>query len=476
MIVSENGLDFKRLEEEIFTFFCQQACSFLKTLLEKWDTELMAHRDNSVYRNKGKKKTVIKTKMGEVEYKRTVYSTENAEGIKYCVYLLDEALGLNSIGFISPLLSEQIVQACCGSSYREAARVVSELTGQTISHTTAWDVVQKVGNQIDEHEQQAAKQATKNQGIGTLEVTVLFEEQDGIILNLQGESRKKNGSRKEMKLAIAYSGAEKKGKNRYELTNKVACASFEGIGDFVKRKEGVIGSVYNIDEIEVRLLGGDGANWVRRSQTDETVYFQLDPFHRNKAVLELASDPDARKAIINFLYHKEIDLKDIDLLIDVIEVLAQSSQDIKEQDNYLELHKYFQNNRDGLVPYQRRGLEIPKPPDDKVYRRLGTVESNIFTIIGNRMKGRRACWSINGGGNMARILCLKFTNRLSDTLQKLTSFTLPERYAEEIPVQLSAAKVRLSAGKGYDGFKKMSIPSSLPWMKNIAAMRPFSEL
>lgn len=33
------------------------------------------------------------------------------------------------------------------------------------------------------------------------------------------------------------------------------------------------------------------------------------------------------------------------------------------------------------------------------------MESNVFTLIGNRMKGRRACWSIDGGNNLAALLC-----------------------------------------------------------------------
>jgi hypothetical protein len=431
----------------------------------------MLDRDRLAYRHKGLKRTVYKTIMGEVEYKRAIYETKDTEGKKCFVYLLDEALGLDNIGFISALLSEQIVEACCGSTFREAARAVSELTGQTISHTAAWSVVQQVGERIDKQEQHAAKLAETYQGEGTLEAKLLFEEQDGIWLNLQGKSREENGSSKEMKLAIAYDGAREVGTDRYELTNKIACANFEGINDFVKRKEGVIGSVYNVDEIEMRVLGGDGAKWVRRSQTDETVYFQLDPFHRNKAVLRYVCDPDARKVIMKLLYDKEIPL-----LIAAIEGYAKLSQEKKERDNYLKLLEYFQNNQDGLVPYYRQGFELPEAPEGIEYRRLGTAESNVFTIIGNRMKGRRASWSINGGNNMARILCLKITNRLSDALQKLTSFVLPERYAEEVQVQLSAAKAPLYDGKGYDGFKQMSIPPSMKWMKDIAAMQPFSEL
>ena len=466
MIVTENGANFKHLEKIIFDHVCREGCKLLRKALESWDIEMMAQRDRTVYRHKGRRATVIKTVMGEVDYERTIYETKNEVGIKSYIYLLDEAMGLSGSGFMSGLLSEQIVQACCANSYRTAARSVSELTGQTISHTAAWNIVQTLGERIDFQEQCEAKLATAEQGAGKHKTKLLFEEQDGIYLNLQGSSRKKNGPGKEMKLAIAYDGAIKRGKKRYELTNKVACANFESIDDFVKRKEGVIASVYNTDEIEMRILGGDGAKWVRRSQTDETVHFQLDQFHRNRAVLQYVSDPQIRKTIFKLLYSKQTEL-----MLTIIEACYISAVEEKEKENYLQLLGYFQNNTDGLVPYYRRGLELPKPPAGKVYRRLGAMESNVFTIIGNRMKGGRACWSINGGNNLARLLCLKFTNRLSDALQNLTSCILPERYVEEIPVQLSAAKVPLREGKGYNGFKQAYIPSNMKWLKDLISQR-----
>jgi hypothetical protein len=106
---------------------------------------------------------------------------------------------------------------------------------------------------------------------------------------------------------------------------------------------------------------------------------------------------------------------------------------------------------------------------------MGAMESNIFTVLGNRMKGRRACWSIEGGNNLARILCLKHTGRFSSVLQTLPTITLPEKYAEEVKVNLSDAQVPHSVGKGYNGYKKMEVPASMPWLKSISALRPLSE-
>ena len=467
MSLTEITVKFKGIEQTVQRICFEIGREMLRSALEEWDRYLMHSRDKSIYEHVGKKRTTIKTVIGEVVYFRVQYEYYEEDGKKSYVFLLDETMGVGGNGQFSDLLIEMIVQACCASAYREAARSVSEMTGQPISHTAAWKLVQEVGKQADERELREAELAAKDAGAGTLETKVLFEEQDGVCLKLQGQSRKDHGPDKELKLAIAYDGAEKKGKNRYILTNKVACANFEVADEFMKRKEGAIAGAYNVDEIAMRFVNGDGAKWIRQSLVGEGAHFQLDPYHRNRAITRHVSDPDTRRLITKTLHSK-----DIDLLLHVIEVESISADDEKEREDYQKLYTYFQNNRDGLIPYHRRGLDIPEAPEGKEYRRMGAAESNIFTIIGNRMKGRRHCWSIGGGNNLARLLCLKHTGRLRGILDNLSATVLPERYAEEITVEMSAAKVPLSEGKGYNGFHQAMIPSTQKWLKQIAAIKP----
>jgi len=469
MILTETAVSFNEIEQLAQRVAFEYGRTIISSVLEELDETLRESRDKSRYNNRGKRTSVIKTTLGEVQYSRTMYNIKE-DGIKIGqVYLLDEAMGVSGSGHFSELLRDLILRMCCDGAYRSAARAVSEMTGQAISHTAAWNVVQSIGKQIDEHEKHAAKLAAANRGVGTIESAVLFEEQDGIHLNLQGKDRKEHGENKEMKVAIAYDGAVKKGENRYELTNKVACANFEKSVDFVKRKDGVIAEVYNVDEVDMRFLNGDGASWIKQSKTDENVHIQLDPFHRNKAITKNVSNPEVRENITELLYAKEIDL-----MLHVIEVEALSTNDEDERDKYMALHTYFENNKEGLVPFYRRGLIIPAPPDGKEYRHMGCMEGNIYTIIGNRMKGGRACWSIKGGNNLARLLCLKHTNRLSAVLKNLIACVMPERYVEETLIKnnFSAAKVPPREGKGYNGFKQTLIPSSQKWLKNIAVIKP----
>jgi hypothetical protein len=145
MIVPEAEVKFKYLEEEVYKMCCKLGREILQNVLEGWDKEIQEKRDREEYRHKGHKKTTIKTIMGEVEYTRALYKCKQEDGISNYVYLLDATLGIEGSGRMSALLSEQILVACCDSSYRNGARSVSELTGQTVSHTAAWNVVQKMG-------------------------------------------------------------------------------------------------------------------------------------------------------------------------------------------------------------------------------------------------------------------------------------------------------------------------------------------
>jgi len=469
MIVTETKISFNEIEEIAKRAAFEYGRKIISSVLEEYDETLRSNRDKKKYINKGQKTSVIKTTLGEVPYSRTLYYIYE-EGTKIGqVYLLDEAMGMSDSGHFSELLRELIVRMCCDGAYRDAARAISEMTGQTVSHTSAWNVVQGIGKRLDEHEQHEALLAAENRGVGTIETGVLFEEQDGIHLNLQGKDRKKHGESKEMKVAIAYDGAVKTGKNRYELSNKVACANFESVAGFVKRKDGVIAATYNVDEIDVRFLNGDGASWIKQSNVGENMHMQLSQFHRNKAITRNVSNPEVRETITELLYAKEIDLT-----LHVIEVEALSSNDDDERDKYMALHTYLSNNREELVPVNRRGLIIPAPPEGKEYRSMGCMESNIYTIIGNRMKGGRACWSINGGNNLARILCLKHTHRLSTVMKSLSTCVLPERYVEEVAIKsnYSAAMIPQREGKGYNGFKQTLISSSQKWLKDIAALKP----
>lgn len=478
-IVKEKEISFNRLEKEIYKAACKMACDFLSSILETMDNEISQKRDKKEYRDKGKRKTTLKTLMGEVIFSRRVYEHINEEGKKTYVYLLDQELDFDTIGFISTNLAEKVVENACISSFRNTAKNITELTGQSISHGGAWNIVQTLGKKIKEREEKQVEALENNQIIGQKEVPLLFEEADGVYINIQGKDRPKSGKKLEMKVAVAYEGWKEVGKDKYELVNKIACVGFEEASKFNKTKEAMIAREYNTDEIEMRILNGDGAAWIKQG-IDDTLHYQLDPFHKYQALVRSLQDRNKRKRIRALL-----DKNKIEEALEYIQILADSVEDEKEEKKLRELYRYFNNNKEGLIPYQSRGLEIPEPHDkDIIYRTLGTMEHHICDIIAQRMKNRKASWSIEGAGNLGKILAAKASKKLHEIIEQYSKITLSEEKSREIIEILSAAKAPKKDGKGKDGnIHKGQIPFNNCYntngrkaIRNIFKMKSYSDL
>ena len=190
-IVTEEEIKFNNLEKKIFKFVCNFGCLIIKLILESYDRKIMKARDTKKYRHKGLRKNTIKTVMGEVEYVRAMYEVEE-EGIKKRVYLLDEKLHINTEGKASENLVEKIVETVpITDSYRKAETVLKETTNATLSFEWIRNIVVKLGDKITKKEKEERKMLDKGQLVaGLKQITVLFEEADGLWINLQGKDRK----------------------------------------------------------------------------------------------------------------------------------------------------------------------------------------------------------------------------------------------------------------------------------------------
>jgi len=443
-ILSEKGLDFNALEKEIFKIGCEFAAGLMSQVLDIMDACLKNERDKKQYRHKGKRWTSLKTLMGEVPYGRTVYETKLENGETACVYLLDEALRLDTFGKVTSNLAARIAECVSVCSYREAAEKVSSMTGQTISHGGAWNVIQDLGKKLSEVEEEQAKRASSGQGLGEIVTPILFEEADGVWINMQRKDRPKKGRKCEMKMAAAYDGWELEGKDRYTLRNKVMVCGFEDSKSFQSKKEGAIAAVFNTDEITMRILNGDGGGWIKAGLADADVHFQLDPFHKNREITRKVKNEKQRETIRRLLSEKRI--KD---LLTYVKGITELAEEETEKKKLKELYEYFSSNREGLIPYQERGLNLPITPKGLEYRNLGTMEHQVCDGAAKRMKHQKASWSKAGAANLGRILCKKACGNLYDTITTLSRTVLPERFTEKIEEVLSAAKAPTKDGRGY---------------------------
>ena len=127
-------------------------------------------------------------------------------------------------------------------SFRQTARIVTELTGQRISHGTVWNLVQAVGEEVRRKEKIAVRRLQDQMLQGREIVPILFEEVDGVHISIQERKEQRKGKKKgkltkEMKVAIAYTGCRREG-NRFRLEGKIAAAGFHSTSEFHKIREG----------------------------------------------------------------------------------------------------------------------------------------------------------------------------------------------------------------------------------------------
>lgn len=180
----EENIKFKELEQKIYKLVCELGCEIIKQILENHDKEIMKNRDKKIYRHKGYRNNTIKTVMGEIEYKRAIYLIINEN--KH-IYLLDHQLDITTIGKISSNLAEIMLKTVVNTvSYRKGATDINNTTNEIISHQALKDLVWRVGQIIEEKENEELKLYKEEKLVkGTKQVNALFEEADGIWFNLQ---------------------------------------------------------------------------------------------------------------------------------------------------------------------------------------------------------------------------------------------------------------------------------------------------
>lgn len=267
-IVTNDEVKFNDLEKKIFKFVCVFGCMIIKLILESYDRKLMKARDKKKYRHKGH------------------------------VYLLDEKMKISTIGKVSENLVEKIVEIVPETeSYRKSEDVLETVSNVALSFEAIRTVIVKIGDKITNKEKEERKLLEKGQLVkGIKEITALFEEADGIWINLQGKDRKEQLARNKkecekkgkefnprmkvktkLKLHVMYEGW-KKGDARHSLVNKEYMAGIMKPKEIKKLRDARVYQKYNEEKIKLRVVNGDGARWTKGITSKNGIY-QKDQFH-----------------------------------------------------------------------------------------------------------------------------------------------------------------------------------------------------
>ena len=448
-MITNEKINFNSLEENIFKKMMELGRDLIKDELKLIDKLIKQYRDKETFKVKDIQITTIKTRLGEIEFPRRRYEME-INGVKKCIYLLDELLQINSIGQYSQSIVEMIVREITKKSYRETAKTISEDTDTTITHTAVRNIVIKLGEKIKRLEEEKIKLYEQGKIEGTKQADYLFCEHDGIYIKKQKgkknkgkkkfkvkhfkkkkDKKKKNGI--ELKIAVIHEGKEPRYTNDYKLKSKIIVGTASRASQLKRIEDTIIGTTYKEYNIKNIVINGDGADWTGNIVEGAKEIFQLDMAHVQKKIYMAISDEEYLKQMQEIIYTKQA--KDIFSLIYNYKVELETDNKTTELEKVIELEEYLRNNQEGLLRYQYKlGFEenqLESIQED--FPSLGSEESQMYCVCRDRMKKNRTSWSIDGAESMLKVIMNKINGTITEVITNKAKEKIIEELAERIP-------------------------------------------
>ena len=485
-IITSKEVKFNNLEKKVYKFVCFFGCLIIKLMLEAYDRKLMENRDKKKYRHKGLRETSVNTVMGEIKYKRVMYEIQE-EGITKTVYLLDETLKISVEGKVSSNLVEKVIETVpVTDSYRKAEEVIDTTTNTSLCHEKIREIILKIGDKITNKEKEERKLFDKNQLVaGLKEVTALFEEADGLWINLQGKdgtvalkqiidiAKKENKEfnpkmkiKTELKLHVMYEGW-KKDDPRHSLVNKQYIAGIMKPKEIAKLRDARVYSQYDESKIKLRVTNGDGAKWTKGTTAKEGIY-QKDQFH---IMQEIVRDvpKEYRNIFVELINKKEFEK--IQPAIDGLKYELNGEYQAVKKLNKLE--SYLSSD---LERYQDI-VEVPEAPEGIEYRNMGTQESQIFSKLKKRFCSGRKAFSIYGANALSKVCVLSEKFKIDELETPIPIDTSVEDWIKEIENDVKLNRQHRSNRIETEENKPIkNIIVNSNWIKEIMKMKEFSEM
>lgn len=379
--IVENQIAVSELEQGLEKLGQKMTVEVCQTILEVMDDELR-HEVAESWQNVGRERRSIVMAQGYVTYARRVYKDEQGNRVKPLDVLLDikpyerNSLKVQTMGSV---LAAQ-------TTYRMAADSLSYLVKTGISASSIQRMVWKIGQQI-----QAQEKAFEAQEAGKISAPVLYGESDGVWVHLQREKVRK----KEVKVAVMYTGKQAIGKDRNKLENKIAMTQLGGTTlAWQEKLRNLADMTYDLDKTRLMVVGGDGNVWVRQSfdlfNLPQT--HLLDRFHVRRALRQSFGQELDISNLCKRLYSQGL----ASIAGDLLECIRRSRG--KKKEKMQKTYQYLENNQDALVDLDKRGFL------DLLFCNLGTIEGNVDKLVVHRMQGHGCSWREDGAESMLAIL------------------------------------------------------------------------
>ena len=266
--IRENGLqDIGQTMEKLFQTVKSETCELVRAILEATDNEIAkAKTERKASRLRVKERNVkrrLQTSLGELEYRRTYYETQEGER----VYLLDHLIGVESYERVSKALCAKLVNLAAEMSYGKSAKLgEAEVSRQTVSNKLS--ALREVVRDVE-------------QAKDTPETLHLFADEDHVHL--------KDGRSAIVPLVTIAEGIDTSDPKRHRLIEPLHIAGYgmkaEAFNDQV---EACVNERYDINKVKRIYIHGDGAGRiVAMGDRFPNAEHVLDGFHLEKYLKKL---------------------------------------------------------------------------------------------------------------------------------------------------------------------------------------------
>jgi len=375
----------KILMYDTFADLVGEAFTHLNKVIKKKTQE----KKHAVERNDQR---IVQFSFGPVTYNRTLFKDRDQD--KY-FYPLDKFLGFRSYQRHSPLVEVRVAELASQGSYRESARILSEWTPVSMSHTTVGTIVKRVGQAQGEADKALVEEldiaATLPEG---KKVDFLYSEADGVFV--RGTKKRKHH---EVYHGITYEGWSKNGK-RVSLVNPRVILTTHGVNEFWKEMQASSAYKYSLEGTQVitNSDGGSGYSAERFqeafSQSNHPVLNQLDDYHIKQAINRAFGwKTNEFKENIQCAI-TEGDKDKFNLWTDTFESTLEDEKEIKRVS---EFRTYITNHWERIFDWRKVVKNAPRDA-----RSLGCIESRQ-RHISFRMKKRGMHWSAIGAEAMVKV-------------------------------------------------------------------------
>lgn len=372
------SLAIEELEGGISSIHQSMQVSLGGLIFEMLDAKIHAQRPKT-WQSLGTAKRGLMTEFGEVRFKRHIYW----DGKDRRFTPLDMLLDITPYARNSKKLDAMGASLSAGSSYREAAQLLSYAIKQTLSPSTLYRMVQRVGRKVQAWE-------AEEQDPGKIAAPILYCEADGVYIHLQRESQKKA----EVKVGAFYTGKTAIGFNRYRCQNKVTtCQLGLSMREWQVHLRDLAYGHYNFESIRMAVVGGDGANWVQNSFEflGLPAAHLLDRFHVLRSLRRSFASVLDTSELSKTLFAKGFD----EIAPQLQTSFAKLGTSLRKRQD--ETYTYLSGHKDSLVSLDQRGLPFS-------FSSLGAMEGNVDKLVRQRMRGRGLSWSLSGAQSMLAVL------------------------------------------------------------------------